>query len=227
MQLSTFQLSNCSQPWALKGSRSSRTFDNKRSSNLPKTGSHPQNVVSRLVSGAALAMSQTIPQKLNDLTQTISNLRDVEDSFFDELHTKLSKLLVQVEIQRNLNGIARTIRDGSPLPVRRINYNIKKLSEENEVCQIRWSALQKLKCPEIIFSMMAFTGLNSLHDKQFEYLVENVSNYIEIQELPRDWIARDQIKRVVANTPRRQNTQSFIQGELRFIPSIKGAKQLD
>ena len=170
---------------------------------------------------AALAMSQMVHQKLDDISQTICNLRDVGDSVFDVLHTKVSKLLVQVEIQRSLNEIARTIRDGSALPVRRINYNIKKLSEDNEACQIRWTALRKLKCPEIIFSTMAFAGLISLHDKQFEYLVENVPNYIEIQELPRDWIARDQIRKVVASTPRRENTQPFLQGEFRFTLSIK------
>lgn len=171
-------------------------------------------------------MSQMLHQKLDDISQTICNLRDVGDSVFDELQAEVSKLLVQVEVQRSLNEIARTIRDGSALPVRRINYNIKKLSEDDEACQIRWSALRKLKCPEIIFSTMAFAGLVSLHDKQFEYLVENVPNYIGVQELPRDWIARDQIRKVVASTPRRENTQHFLQGELRFKLSIKRTEQM-
>ncbi|KAH8758811.1 hypothetical protein BGZ57DRAFT_619464 [Hyaloscypha finlandica] len=158
-------------------------------------------------------MSQEIHQKLDDISKTICSLRDVEDSVFDELHLKVSKLLVQVETPKGLNEIARTIRDGSALPVRRINYNIKKLSDNDEACQIRWSAMQKLNCPQIIFSTMAFPGLASLADEQFEYLVENLPNYIEAQELPCDWIARDQVRKVVAGTPRRESTQPFLQGE--------------
>ncbi|KAH8595129.1 hypothetical protein B0O99DRAFT_672318 [Bisporella sp. PMI_857] len=156
-------------------------------------------------------MSQEIHQKLDDISKAIHSVRDVMDSVFDELLTKVSKLLVQTEIQKGLNEIARTIREGSVLPVRRINYNIKKLSEDGEAYQIRWSALQKLNCPEIIFSTMAFAGLVSLPDKHFEYLVENVPNYIEAQELPDEWIARDQIRKVVAATPRRESTQLFLQ----------------
>lgn len=167
-------------------------------------------------------MSQEIHQKLDDISKTICSLRDVGDSVFDELLTKVSKLLVQVEIQKSLNEIARTIRDGGALPVRRINYNIKKLSEDSEACQIRWSALQKLNCPEIIFSTMAFAGLVSLPDKQFEYLVENVPNYIKVQELPGEWIARDQIRKVVASTPRRERTQSFLQGKFYSTLFSKG-----
>jgi hypothetical protein len=95
-------------------------------------------------------MSQEIHQKLDDIRQTILMLRDVTDSVFNELHTRISKLLALVEIQKKLNEIARTIREGNTLPVRRINYNIKKLAEDDEVCQIRWSKMRKLNCPAIM-----------------------------------------------------------------------------
>jgi hypothetical protein len=159
-------------------------------------------------------MSHETHQKLDDISESILKLRDVGDTVFDELHTKISKLLALVEIQKKLNEIARAIREGSALPVRRINYNIKKLSENDEACQIRWSALRKLNCPAIVFSTMAFNGLISLPDKQFECLAENVQKYVEVQELPCEWIARDQIRRVVASTPRREGTQSFLQSEI-------------
>jgi hypothetical protein len=115
-------------------------------------------------------MSQETHQKLDDIRQTILKLRDVADAVFDELHTKISKLLALVEIQKKLNEIARTIREGNTLPVRRINYNIKKLAEDDEACQIRWSKMRKLNCPAIMFSTMAFNGLISLPDKQYECL---------------------------------------------------------
>jgi hypothetical protein len=161
-------------------------------------------------------MSHETHQKLDDISQSILKLRDVGDNIFDELHAKISKLLALVELQKKLDELARAIREGTVLPVRRINYNIKKLSEDDEACQIRWSPLQKLSCPAIVFSTMAFNGLISLPDKQYECLMENVQKYIEVQELPCDWIARDQIRRVVAGTPRREGTQSFLQGKICF-----------
>lgn len=60
---------------------------------------------------------------------------------------------------------------------------------------------------------MAFAGLVSLPDKQFEYLVENMPNYIKAQELPSEWIARDQIRKVVATTLRREKIQLLLQGK--------------
>jgi len=166
-------------------------------------------------------MSHETHHKLDDISQSILKLRDVGDTVFDELHAKISKLLILVEIQKKLNEIARAIREGNALPVRRINYNIKKLSENDEACQIRWSALRELTCSAIVFSTMAFNGLISLPDKQYECLVENVQKYIEVQELPCDWIARDQIRRVVAGTPRREGTQPFLQGKICFTPFKK------
>lgn len=43
-------------------------------------------------------MSQEIYQKLDDISKTICSLRDVSGGVFDELHSNVSKLLVQVEI---------------------------------------------------------------------------------------------------------------------------------
>jgi hypothetical protein len=123
-------------------------------------------------------MSQEIHQKLDDIRQTILRLRDITDAGFDELHKKISKLLALVEIQKSLNEIARATREGIALPVRRINYNIKKLAGDDEACQIRWSKMRKLNCQAILFSTIAFNGLISLPDKQYECLVENVQEYV-------------------------------------------------
>jgi hypothetical protein len=118
-----------------------------------------------------------IHQKLDDIRQTILRLRDVPEAVFDELLTKISKLLALVEIQKSLNEIAHAIREGNAVPVRRINYNIKKLAGDDEACHIRWSKMWKLNCPAIFYSTMAFHGLISLPDKQYECLVENVQEY--------------------------------------------------
>ncbi|OAF62633.1 hypothetical protein VC83_01204 [Pseudogymnoascus destructans] len=140
--------------------------------------------------------SKETHQQLDDIRQTILKFRNVPDTVFDELHTKISNLLALVEIQKKLNELARAVREANTLPVRRINYNIRKLAEDDEACKPRWTLMQKLNCPAILFSTMAFNGLFSLPDKQYESLVENVQEYIQVQELPSEWIARDQIKRV-------------------------------
>jgi hypothetical protein len=173
-------------------------------------------------------MSGEIYQKLGDVRQTVLTLRDVADTVFDELHTEISKLLALVEIQKNLNEVAWNIRKSNTLPVRRINYNIKKLVEDDESCQIRWSKMRKLSCPAMLFCTMAFNGLISLPDKQYDCLVDNAQDYVEAQNLSCDWIARDQIRRVVANTPRRESTQSFLDSEFYYmLIQQRGTQQMD
>jgi len=89
-------------------------------------------------------MSHETQQKLDDISQSILKLRDVGDNIFDELHAKISKLLALVELQKKLDELARAIREGTVLPVRRINYNIKKLSEDDEAIKagvtLPWSS---------------------------------------------------------------------------------------
>jgi hypothetical protein len=172
-------------------------------------------------------MSKETHQQLDDIRQTMLKFRDVPDTVFDELHTKISNLLALVEIQKKLNELARAVREASTLPVRRINYNIRKLAEDDEACKPRWTLMQKLNCPAILFSTMAFNGLFSLPDKQYESLVENVQEYIQVQELPSEWIARDQIKRVVASTPRLESTQSFLKSESEFNSRYVNSTQMD
>lgn len=118
-----------------------------------------------------------------------------------------------------LDAVSKLIREGSALPVRRINFNIKKLSEDNEECKARWLTLEMLDCPSIIFCTLSLSGLMSLPLGQFDWLAHYVQGYVKEQNLPPDWIARDQIRKAIANTPRRRSTQSFLQR--RFVPLAK------
>jgi hypothetical protein len=99
------------------------------------------------------------------------------------------------------------VKQGADLPVRRISYNVRKLSEE---CNPRWNELIKLNCESIIFFTIAFNGLASLPDDVFSWLVQNLQNYVQSRAFPPHWILRDQIRKVVSNTPRKENTKPFL-----------------
>ncbi|PTU19013.1 hypothetical protein P175DRAFT_0406221, partial [Aspergillus ochraceoroseus IBT 24754] len=88
-----------------------------------------------------------------------------------------------------------------------INYHIRKLSED---CKPRWDELLKLKCETIIFVTIAFSSLGSLPDKEFSWLVINLESYIKNRALPAHWILRDQIRKVISNTLRKDNTKPFL-----------------
>ncbi|KAE8440876.1 hypothetical protein EG329_006363 [Mollisiaceae sp. DMI_Dod_QoI] len=156
-------------------------------------------------------MSLEDHQIFYEICENISELRDVPDSLFEEWQRKISDHLAQVGILRKLDAVSKLIREGSALPVRRINFNIKQLSEDNEECKVRWLALEKLDCPSIIFCTLSLSGLMSLPLGQFDWLAQYVQGYVKEQNFPPDWIARDQIRKALANTPRRHSTQSFLQ----------------
>jgi len=158
---------------------------------------------------------------LEEICENISRLRDVPDSLFEEWHLKISDHLSQVGNLRKLDVVSKLIREAGALPVRRINFNIKKLSEDNEECKVRWLALERLDCPSIIFCTLSLSGLMSLPLRQFDWLAKHVQSYVEQQEFPPDWITRDQIRKAFASTPRRQSTLSFLRRG--FGPLIKNS----
>ncbi|KAH8797831.1 hypothetical protein F5884DRAFT_814441 [Xylogone sp. PMI_703] len=156
-------------------------------------------------------MSLEASQRFYDICENISGLRDVPESLFEEWHLRILDHLAQVRILRKLDEVSKLIREAAALPVRRINFNIKKLSEDHEECKARWLALERLDCPSIIFCTLSLSGLMSLPLRQFDWLAQNVQSYVEKQKFRPNWIARDQIRKALASTPRRQSTQSLLQ----------------
>jgi hypothetical protein len=108
---------------------------------------------------------------------------------------------------KTLASVSSLVKKGSDLPVRRISYNIRKLSEK---CKPRWDELLKLDCETIIFSTVAFNGLASLPEEVFSWIVQNLQNYVENRAFPRHWILRDQIRKVLSNIRREDLTKPFL-----------------
>lgn len=162
------------------------------------------------------AMSQGICDKLDEMSKRIFQSQNVDDAVFESVYSKACSLVTQVAVQRKLESTAQLVRDNGILPVRRVNINIKKLSKSDDEPgeQGRWRRLQKQDCETLIFCTLSFSGLVLLSEEQFSWLVENARAYLEAQSLPSGWIAREQIRTVVARTPRQPNTRSFLESQL-------------
>jgi hypothetical protein len=87
---------------------------------------------------------------------------------------------------RKLDVISKLIREDNVLLVQRINFNIKKLSEDNQEYKVCWLALEKLNCLSIIFCTLSLLGLISLLLGQFDWLAQYVQGYVKEQNFPLD-----------------------------------------
>ncbi|KAL8674149.1 MAG: hypothetical protein Q9168_001443 [Polycauliona sp. 1 TL-2023] len=160
-------------------------------------------------------MSQGFSQRAVELGEKTFNLRDVDDTTFEDMHAKASSLLTQIAVQKRLNSTASLIRRMKDLPVRRMSFNMKKLlasKDHNHQTELRWSKLRELDCQALVFCTISITGLALLPAEEFRWLLQNVGIYLERQSLPPGWIARDQVRKMVANLPRGEITKSFLEG---------------
>jgi hypothetical protein len=152
-------------------------------------------------------LAQSLLQQLDMLQLTLLQLEFIDNQLGSTVQSRLTALADQVPILRRLASVSSLVKQGADLPVRRISYNVRKLSEE---CNPRWNELIKLNCETIIFFTIAFNGLASLPDDVFSWLVQNLQNYVQSRAFPPHWILRDQIRKVVSNTPRKENTKPFL-----------------
>jgi len=149
-------------------------------------------------------------QRLDDIGEQILEFQDIDDAFGD-LHTRISNLSAQLAVRKALDEIVKLVRDRKPLPVRRLGFNIKKLSETGRQDDSRWFKLQKLNFQTSIICMLSFARLNSLPSTQFDWLVQHAEHYVQAQGLAIDWPIRDQIRNVVLNTLIQEHTKEFLE----------------
>jgi hypothetical protein len=163
-------------------------------------------------------MSQGICQKLDEMSRRIFQSQNVDDTIFESVYSKACSLVTQVAVQRKLESTAQLVRDNGILPVRRININIKKLSNNNENLgeHGRWARLQRQGCEALIFCVLSFSGLVLLSEEQFSWLVDHAGACLKAQSLASGWIAREQIRNVVAKTPRQANTRSLLESQFHY-----------
>lgn len=159
-------------------------------------------------------MSQKLFQSLDEISESMYNCHDINDATTEGLWARISSLSTQIAMRKGLDDAVKLVQLQNPLPVRRIGFNIKKLSEVDQQQGSRWSQLQELDIEDLIFCTLSFTGLLTLPSEQFHWLVQNVHRYLRAQSLPHGWIARDQIRKVLANIPRGMNTKSFLESLL-------------
>jgi hypothetical protein len=148
--------------------------------------------------------SVTVCQKLDQISTLVLELCDID---FAALSTKILDLSSQIAVQAGFDEMARLIRKQEPVPVRRMGFNLKKLSQDPD--NLRWSQLQTLDFRTMIFCTLSFPALASMPSEQFSWLVNHAERYTQLQTFPSAWIATDQIRKVIANTPRLECTREF------------------
>lgn len=172
-------------------------------------------------------MSQRILQNLDTLVTETFEMHDDGEGTFKSLKAKVSLLATQIAVLEKLGPVVGLIRRGEPLPMRALSYNIKKLSEDDSKRDnhgdSRWACLQRLGCETAIFCMISCAGLALWSVEEYGWLLNNAQRYLAVQELPL-WATREQIRKVLANVPRRPNIASFLNskssGTDLFLPKL-------
>jgi hypothetical protein len=157
--------------------------------------------------------SVDICKKLDQVSALVLEICDID---FAELSTKISSLASQIAVQAGFAEVGSLIRKKKPVPVRRMGFNLKKLSENPD--NPRWSQLQTLDFRTLIFCTLSFSAISSMPSEQFTWLVRNATHYTQVQAFPQAWIATDQIRKVIANTPRLECTKDFWKSKLLMLP---------
>ncbi|KAF2789905.1 hypothetical protein K505DRAFT_377912 [Melanomma pulvis-pyrius CBS 109.77] len=159
-------------------------------------------------------MAQVICSKLDQIEKDIFSLCELGS--FEDLHDRLSSILTQISTRKNLDEVVQLVRSGSPLQVRRITFNIKKLCDGTDESNYRWQKLQALNLDALILCMVSFKRITFLPTEQFTWLVNNANRYLEAQALSSSWIRCDQVKKAIAKTPRRANMVPFLEAYYKF-----------
>lgn len=160
--------------------------------------------------------------ELDSISHITFHLRDDDQDTLKTLKAKMLELTTQISVLEKLEPVARLIRRREPLPLRKLSFNIRKLSDSNSKTdsrgESRWARLQSLGCEAAVFCMVTFNGLSTLAGEEFEWLLGNVRRYMAVQSLPCGWIASEQIRQVMARVPRQPNTLPFLESMSRLEP---------
>jgi len=74
-------------------------------------------------------MPHEISLKLDKISKRVFKLNNINYVLSKELSIRASNLLAQIMVQRGLDEIVKLVQEEKPLLVRRIGFNIKKLSD--------------------------------------------------------------------------------------------------
>lgn len=88
---------------------------------------------------------------------------------------KVSDLSAQIAVQAGFDELGSLIRRQKPVPVQRMGFNLKKLSENPD--NLRWSQLQAFDFRTLIFCVLPFSALSSMPNEQFNWLVNHAEHY--------------------------------------------------
>ncbi len=150
-----------------------------------------------------------VEQMFEDLDALSRRMWDVslDDSASDTMRQKASKLSMQIAVHQVLENTARHFigpQDFTGLlnAQSRIGKFIDTVygKPDNEKNEARWQKMRDMDCATFLFIGVSYTPLDiiKMHRTEFDYLVGNVSKFIQVKALPSRWIFRKEIQLAIA-----------------------------
>lgn len=155
--------------------------------------------------------------------QILSNISSISELRFSPLDESALKVLKQqtyglatwFALAERMAPVVRSIQCGQQLPLRRIKYNIRTLSQEKHAA--RWTRLNDLGLESSIFCMVAISGLSSLPTGEFDSLLANVNQYISTQQISLHWVYAEDVKKSLGEINTAPVTAPFLKSKLMWL----------
>lgn len=156
-------------------------------------------------------MAHDICQELREISERLLRVSDIDTDQIKTLQDISSAISAQVAVQSTCAETIKSIKEGNT-PVRRITFNVKRLSDGSKESAPRWSKLQDLDFNSMVFCLLSFSAIVALPAVQFDWLVCNVKSYLETQGFSKSITEIAQVRRVIMNTPKHEKTKAFLEG---------------
>ncbi|KAF2103234.1 hypothetical protein NA57DRAFT_52760 [Rhizodiscina lignyota] len=158
-------------------------------------------------------MALDIHKELDDISRRLLELTDIDDTQEDALHHRLSTISAQLRAQKTCRAAIEELKQTRP--VRRMTFNLKKLLDGSEASEARWSKLQTLEFNSLIFCLLSFSTLMTVPGDQFDWLLQNVTKYLEMQGFSLNLTESTAMKRTIDKIPRQENSHAFLKRYLK------------
>jgi hypothetical protein len=150
-----------------------------------------------------------VEQMFEDLDALSRRMWDVslDDSASDTMRQKASKLLSQIAVHHVLENTARHLigpqdSAGHSNAQSRLGKFIDTVygKPDNKKNEARWQKMRDMDCAAFLFIGVSYTSLDiiKMHRTEFDYLVGNVSKFMQVKALPPRWIFHQEIQLAIA-----------------------------
>jgi hypothetical protein len=162
---------------------------------------------------------ERVSEGLDLLSQRVWDIR-IDDAAFPTLTQKVSRLLAQLSVQHVLQNTVRHLLTqqsvtGLPNTQSRLSKFIEnaygKPDNASKANELRWQRLRNLDCEAFLLLAVSYTPLDisKMHRTEFNYLVENATNFLQVEALSPKWIFHKDIQLAIAAKVELQDAAEF------------------